>query len=291
MLTYIIPPLLGAIVALGTNWIAIVMLFRPHREWRVFGLRVPFTPGLIPREQGNLGRKMGEAIEKHLLTPEVLVGTLADPSRWPLPDMTLGQALDIYGGKAAKSVNEKAKAAVDKLLPQASDFVANLHDRFPYADEKLADLTRHITDQSMNKIASIFVKKDKMYPRLKEWLVGYLANEENRDLLRARLHEAIDQYSASTPANDMHEKILNTHFNQLFALLPLEKILTMAATFIAKHLPIAQMVEQKMATYDVAEAEEMILSVVGRELRIIVLLGGVFGFLIGLLSIIPLASG
>jgi len=137
----------------------------------------------------------------------------------------------------------------------------------------------------------MFVKKDKMYPRLKEWLVNYLADEENCALLRTRLHEAIDQYTSANPANDMHEKILTMHFNEVFALLPLEKILTMAATFIAKHLPIAEMVEQKMATYDVAEAEAMILSVVGRELRIIVLLGGVFGFLIGLLSIIPLLNG
>ena len=291
MLTYIIPPLLGAIVAFGTNWIAIVMLFRPHREWRIFGLRVPFTPGLVPREQANLGRKLGEAIEKHLLTPEVLVDTLADPTRWPLPDMTLGQALDTFGRKTAASVSEKAKAAVDNLLPKAANFVENLHERFPYADEKLADLTRHITDQSMSKFASMFVKKDKMYPRLKEWLVNYLADDDNRELLRTRLHEFIDQYTSAHPANELHEKILNTHFNDIFALLLLEKILTGAATFIAKHLPIADMVAQKMATYDVAEAEAMILTVVGRELRLIVLLGGVFGFLIGLLSIIPLLMG
>jgi len=44
-------------------------------------------------------------------------------------------------------------------------------------------------------------------------------------------------------------------------------------------------VERKMASYDVKEAERMILSVVGRELKVIVLLGGVFGFIIGLLSV------
>jgi uncharacterized membrane protein YheB (UPF0754 family) len=58
----------------------------------------------------------------------------------------------------------------------------------------------------------------------------------------------------------------------------------------AGRIPIADMVERKMADYDVAEAEAMILSVVGRELKVIVMLGGVFGFLIGLLSIIPLLS-
>jgi len=46
------------------------------------------------------------------------------------------------------------------------------------------------------------------------------------------------------------------------------------------------MIENKLASFDVAEAEEIILSVAGRELKIIVMLGGVLGFMIGL--ILPL---
>ena len=49
LLPWILPPVLGAIIGYVTNAIAIRMLFRPFNEIRVLGLRLPFTPGLIPR--------------------------------------------------------------------------------------------------------------------------------------------------------------------------------------------------------------------------------------------------
>lgn len=54
-----------------TNWIAVKMLFRPRKEIRVFGKRLPFTPGVIPRGQGRLARAVGNVVETQLLTPEI----------------------------------------------------------------------------------------------------------------------------------------------------------------------------------------------------------------------------
>ena len=54
MWKYIATPLIGAVIGYVTNWIAVKMLFRPRKEIRVFGKRLPFTPGVIPRGQGRL---------------------------------------------------------------------------------------------------------------------------------------------------------------------------------------------------------------------------------------------
>ncbi len=70
--TYAIPPFAGLIIGYFTNDIAIRMLFRPYREYRLLGLRVPFTPGLIPQNQPRLARKISETIMGSLLTPEEL---------------------------------------------------------------------------------------------------------------------------------------------------------------------------------------------------------------------------
>ncbi|MGN1225065.1 MAG: DUF445 family protein [Ruminococcus sp.] len=48
------------------------MLFRPHKEVRVWGWKLPFTPGVIPKGQGRLARAVGRAVEEQLLTREVL---------------------------------------------------------------------------------------------------------------------------------------------------------------------------------------------------------------------------
>jgi uncharacterized membrane protein YheB (UPF0754 family) len=62
------PPLLGALIGYVTNLIAIRMLFRPLRPWRICGLRVPLTPGIIPAKRGELAEKMGTMVGSHLLT-------------------------------------------------------------------------------------------------------------------------------------------------------------------------------------------------------------------------------
>lgn len=69
-LPYLIPPLLGAFIGYVTNYIAIRMLFRPLKAWRIFGVRLPMTPGIIPSKRGELALRMGEMVGSHLLTSE-----------------------------------------------------------------------------------------------------------------------------------------------------------------------------------------------------------------------------
>ncbi|MDX2495216.1 MAG: DUF445 family protein, partial [Desulfuromusa sp.] len=69
-LPYLIPPLLGGVIGYVTNYIAIRMLFRPLRAWRILGLRVPLTPGIIPSKRGELAIRMGEMVGEHLLTAD-----------------------------------------------------------------------------------------------------------------------------------------------------------------------------------------------------------------------------
>ena len=69
-LPYLIPPILGGIIGYVTNYIAIRMLFRPLKAWRILGLRMPLTPGIIPSKRGELAIKMGEMVGDHLLTAD-----------------------------------------------------------------------------------------------------------------------------------------------------------------------------------------------------------------------------
>ena len=72
MWKYIVTPIIGAIIGYVTNWIAVKMLFRPRKEVRVFGKRLPFTPGVIPRGQARLAKAVGNVVETQLLTPEYM---------------------------------------------------------------------------------------------------------------------------------------------------------------------------------------------------------------------------
>ncbi|MBG1242034.1 DUF445 domain-containing protein [Nostoc sp. NZL] len=69
---YVSPPVLGGVIGYFTNDIAIKMLFRPYRAIYIAGRRVPFTPGLIPRNQERLALNISKTIMGSLLTPKEL---------------------------------------------------------------------------------------------------------------------------------------------------------------------------------------------------------------------------
>jgi hypothetical protein len=87
LLGYLIPPLIGAVIGYVTNAVAIKMLFRPLKEIRLFarrggtgdtasktgrGIRLPFTPGILPRQRHKLADSIGVMVERELLTPLII---------------------------------------------------------------------------------------------------------------------------------------------------------------------------------------------------------------------------
>lgn len=67
---YATPPVVGAFIGYLTNRVAIRMLFRPLKAWRIGRVRVPMTPGVIPSKRHELALNMGEVVGDHLLTSE-----------------------------------------------------------------------------------------------------------------------------------------------------------------------------------------------------------------------------
>ena len=73
------PPLLGALIGFLTNALAIRMLFRPLREVRVLGVRLPLPPGVIPRRRHELSHSIGRMVSEQLLSPESIGVRLQSP--------------------------------------------------------------------------------------------------------------------------------------------------------------------------------------------------------------------
>lgn len=74
---FLIPIVVGALIGYFTNWLAIKMLFRPHHEKKIRGIRVPFTPGLIPKEKERIGKSIGETVGVYLLSPDTIIESLS----------------------------------------------------------------------------------------------------------------------------------------------------------------------------------------------------------------------
>ena len=69
---FLVPPLAGGVIGYFTNDLAIKMLFKPYKAVYVWNKQLPFTPGLIPRNQERLANKVSDTIMGSLLTPDEL---------------------------------------------------------------------------------------------------------------------------------------------------------------------------------------------------------------------------
>ena len=71
-LAIVAPPLLGALIGYFTNRLAITMLFRPVTEKRLFGRRIPMTPGVIPSNRKELAGSVGRLVGGELLSKQAI---------------------------------------------------------------------------------------------------------------------------------------------------------------------------------------------------------------------------
>ena len=65
-LAFILPPIIGAFIGALTNDVAIRMLFRPYSARHIGKWRVPFTPGLIPRERHHIAESIADTFVAHV---------------------------------------------------------------------------------------------------------------------------------------------------------------------------------------------------------------------------------
>ena len=78
---------MGGIIGYITNYLAIRMMFRPHQPKHIFGKRIPFTPGIIPKERFRIAEAVGDSISENLMNKDVLEKNL-------LSDEMLGKISD-----------------------------------------------------------------------------------------------------------------------------------------------------------------------------------------------------
>ena len=71
-------PFIGALIGWVTNTIAIWMLFHPYEEKRIWGITIPFTPGLIPARIERLAQEVSGAIRDHFLSGADVKGILKE---------------------------------------------------------------------------------------------------------------------------------------------------------------------------------------------------------------------
>ncbi len=203
---YISPPVLGGIIGYFTNDIAIKMLFRPYQAIYIGGRRVPFTPGLIPRNQERLAKNVSETIMGSLLTPEELQNLarrLLQTERiqgailWLL-QMALDQVKSDKEQKTAKIVAGILRDLLGESLPRLLKVLARREDF----------LSAQI-NQIFDQILLEFKLNEEQATRLADWLLQVVIPP---DVLRLAAIDFLSDRTIQTIDERFREKTSGTYW-------------------------------------------------------------------------------
>ncbi len=299
-LTYIARPLIGAVIGYITNDIAIRMLFRPRRAKYIFGFRLPFTPGLIPKEKARIAASIGEAVSKNLMNREVLEKTLLSD------DITgkLAAAFDDFVAGLKTNTEPVGQLLARDLAPAdtealRSEIVSSLADRINHA-VVAADLGPEIASMAIGHVADKLrggvpgiLGADKLVATLigpiEKLLAKHISEmvEANSRQMAASL---IDEQTAAfmdMPVNSLVDR------HQRHIAFVRGRLLSVYRRAVAEQLPkameavdISNMIEQRINEMDVQQTEQLILQVMRKELKAIIWLGALLGFIMGCLNML-----
>ena len=299
-LTYIARPLIGAVIGYITNDIAIRMLFRPRRAKYIFGFRLPFTPGLIPKEKARIAASIGEAVSKNLMNREVLEKILLSD------DITgkLAAAFDDFVAGLKTNTEPVGQLLARYLAPAdtealRSEIVSSLADRINHA-VVAADLGPEIASMAIGHVADKLrggvpgiLGADKLVATLigpiEKLLAKHISEmvEANSRQMAASL---IDEQTAAfmdMPVNSLVDR------HQRHIAFVRGRLLSVYRRAVAEQLPkameavdISNMIEQRINEMDVQQTEQLILQVMRKELKAIIWLGALLGFIMGCLNML-----
>lgn len=309
ILLFVIPPIAGAIIGFVTNVIAIRMLFRPLKEVRILGIRLPFTPGILPRQRKTLALSIGSMVERELLTPEILRERL---SRDDVKEK-IKQAIS----RITKDILEKTPGDLSLKIGESENFITK---RLPSAIENiypvflnavLQFLRRNDIRQELESRGRIILRN--IILKFNSVQRFFISAGKYDQTLEEKMPEIIDELTSGIEAllkeNKIKQSLVNTASNSVNDLIKsqnktiaellnisnedkeklddylLEKLTIAVNTQIEKVLSsidIRTLVSDRIDSLDMIRVERIILDVLSNQLKYVELFGGVLGFLMGL---------
>lgn len=319
-MTYFIAPLLGGLIGYITNDIAIRMLFRPHKAKYLFGIHIPFTPGIIPKEKGRIAEAIGGVISENLMNNEVL-------EKYLLSDEMIGKVRSAV--EEFISTQQQNQESVDRFLghylsnDEIDTIAQNINQSITkqtyekLADSSVGDKVAHIAIDHVAQKLTIDGAQEllsgiggalgglkgmaaglfggnivaKFLGMLREPAEHFLAKNINT-MLRDNGEEIVSNMIGGEVDNFLNKpvcKLLEGHEEQLAQ--TVDTIESIYRSIITEHLPkilesidISKIVRERINEMDVNETEKLIFQVMDKELKAIVWLGALLGLLMGCIN-------
>lgn len=206
MIDYIVSPILGAGIGYFTNWLAIKMLFLPYEPKYIGKFKIPFTPGLIPKERKKIAQKIAITTEQNILNKETIkenlfceknqekIYTLVEHSfeRIKEQNYTIDNILTkVYNNDKIDAINKIEKICLDK----AKYFIFDDKNQQLVADlitkNILQFLQGNLTKDKTQQFLVDFLNSDKLKQNISTLALSDIIDNENISNIKISLFENI----------------------------------------------------------------------------------------------------
>lgn len=311
-LSYIVAPLTGGVIGYITNAIAIKMLFRPHTEKRLFGMKIPFTPGIIPKRKGKIAASLGGAISENLMNKDVLEKNLLSEEMVSKIQTAITEFFEKQknNGETLRQfllhylTAEDVDNIFSNVKTELSGQIASKLEDTQLGDQIAEVAAKHVTD----KIRSDGIELN--IPGLLARLIGPKLWNKLADLLESPIKRFLSKNINQMLARNGKEIAGNLITNEITTLenTPMKTLLKgkdpqieqfisgvvsiykmVISTYLPKILSaidIPKTIEDRVNEMDISETEEIIFQVMDKELKAIVWLGALLGVVMGCINLI-----
>lgn len=293
-----IMPIVSGIIGFITNILAIAMILRPFNKKYIFGIPIPFTPGLIHKRKNQISTTLATTINNTLLTRdtvkkaisknniEVIIKNFIDTKISTLKDTDAKEYLEKSIGKEAADAiisYTKNEDTLKRNLQTVIDWSKNLieHDKF---DEKVKPVVKSMIKNGLGAMSAL-IPHEKVYTSVKTSISEMLKDEEN---LKEKLISFLDEDSSNlllTAIKNFLDGITDDNT---------EKFSSQVSKFLAESiekqmdkavdkLDFKEAIEEKLLELSEREIYILVMSIAKKELTYISVFGGILGFLMGLL--------
>ena len=282
-LRYLSGPLIGAFIGYCTNYIAVKMLFHPYKEVRFLGMKLPFTPGVIPKNKPRLARAISRAVADVLLTKQDIAGLITDA------------AIDSAGTALVANSGLFGEATPDQLAQRFGSDGLHTEQVEEYLTDKVWEGIRTINIGEI--VASKAMEVVRSNPMLSLLPVGsiigtikakvseYVDSEDCRMKIAVVVHTKVAELKSAPTGETLAALGLTAATAEGLMVTMVQQLLDQYMEPLLEMLHIDTIIEDKINDMDIAMFEELVMSVMKNELNAIVNLGFFIGLIIGVVNI------
>ncbi len=294
--SFLMGPVVGAIIGYITNGIAIKMLFRPLKPITIGGYVLPFTPGVIPKEKKRLAKSIGKVVSRELLNEEVFRKALLKQEIY----MRLEEKVDEYINQCQyneETLEQLGYKFIGKektifLICEAEETatsliytkVVNMELGKIIVERLIIALKGGALGQLLGPMS--FLIKDQMIDSLGEKIepsISQMIVNEAEGIIRQAVEEESTKLQETTVGAWAGRLESYREVIKQLVIKGYETLVNEELGILLQRLDIATMIEERIMVFDTLEMENLILEIINKELNRLIWLGALLGGIIGII--------